>query len=97
MRERGDLQELEIDWRIILKWIFRSLDEDMDWICLAHDKDRWRDFVNALMNIRGSVTCWKIHNEVRTCQLFTSGSAPWSYLKSISVTDYMRACFDRMS
>ena len=26
--------------------------EDMDWIDLAQDKDRWRDLVNAAMNLR---------------------------------------------
>ena len=24
----------------------------MDWIALAHDRDRWRTFVSAVMNLR---------------------------------------------
>jgi hypothetical protein len=39
--------------RIILGWIFRKWDVVVkDWIGLAHDADRWREFVNAVMNIR---------------------------------------------
>ena len=30
----------------------------MDWIELALDKDRWREFVNGIMNLGVSTKCW---------------------------------------
>jgi hypothetical protein len=29
----------------------------MDWIYLAQDRDRWRDVVNAVMNLPCSIKC----------------------------------------
>jgi hypothetical protein len=38
--------------RIILECILKKLDEYMDWIDLAKNKDWWRALVNAVMNLR---------------------------------------------
>jgi hypothetical protein len=49
LRERDHLEDLGVDGRIILRWIFRKWGGDMDWIDLDQDRDRWRALVNAVM------------------------------------------------
>ena len=48
------MEDPAVDGRIILRWIFRKWDVGggMDWFELAEDTDRWRAFVNAVMNLR---------------------------------------------
>jgi hypothetical protein len=41
-----------VDGRVILKWIFRKYDGDVDWIDLAQNRDGWRALVNAVMNFQ---------------------------------------------
>jgi hypothetical protein len=50
--EGDHLEDLGVHRRIILRWIFRKWDGGMDWIDLAQDRDRWRAFVNAVVNIQ---------------------------------------------
>jgi hypothetical protein len=52
LRERDHLGDPGADERIILRWIFRKWDGDMDWIDLAQDRDRLRALVNVVMNFR---------------------------------------------
>jgi hypothetical protein len=52
--EGDHLKDLGVDGKIILKWIFKKCDGGggMDWMELAQDRERWRDIVNAVMNLR---------------------------------------------
>jgi hypothetical protein len=49
---RNCLRDPGIDGWIILKWIFKTWDGDMDWFELAQDRDRWWALVNVVMNLR---------------------------------------------
>jgi hypothetical protein len=37
---------------IILKWIFSWWYGGMDWIDLAQNRDRWKELVSSVMNLR---------------------------------------------
>ena len=40
VRKRDHLEDVGVDKRIILKWIFKEWDGVISWIDLAHDRDR---------------------------------------------------------
>ena len=47
------MEDPVVDGRIILESIFRKWDVGgKDWIDLAQDRERWREFDNAVMNLR---------------------------------------------
>ena len=50
--ERVHLEDPSLNWRKILRWIFRKWDGSVYQIDLAQDMDRWRAVVNAVMNLR---------------------------------------------
>jgi hypothetical protein len=57
LRERDHWEDPGVGGRIIhvLRRIFRKWDVGgMDWIELAQDRDRWRELVNVVMNLRVS-------------------------------------------
>jgi hypothetical protein len=51
LMEKGHLEDLGVDGKVILKWIFKNWDGGIDGIELALDRDRWRALVNAAMNL----------------------------------------------
>jgi hypothetical protein len=54
LSERDHLYYLDVNGRIILKWIFKKWDAGIDWINMAQDRNRCRALVNAVMNLRVS-------------------------------------------
>jgi hypothetical protein len=48
--EGGHLENVGVDGRIILKWIFKKYNLGIYYIYLAQDKDKWRAVVKAVMN-----------------------------------------------
>jgi hypothetical protein len=49
LRERDHLGDPGVNGRIILRWIFGKWDVGIE---LAQDRDRWRAFVNVVINVR---------------------------------------------
>jgi hypothetical protein len=50
--ERDNSEDLRIDGRMGSEWILGRLAGGVEWIQLAQDRDRWRAFVNTVMNLR---------------------------------------------
>ena len=52
LRKGGHLEDLGIDGKIMLRWVFRKWDGYMDWIFLAQDRDSWPALVKAVMKLK---------------------------------------------
>jgi hypothetical protein len=52
MRERSHWGDPDVDGRIILRWIFRKLERVGAWMELAQDRDRWRELLSTVKNLR---------------------------------------------
>ena len=48
---KDDLEDLDVDGRIVLKCAFKKWDGGMDWIQPAQDRDRWLAVVNAVIDL----------------------------------------------
>jgi len=52
LRERKHLENLGVNWRILLKCIFsKGNEEGMDWTDLVQDRQKWRAILNTAMNL----------------------------------------------
>ena len=51
LKDGDHLEDLGVDRRIILKWIFKKRMGGMEWIDLAQDRDMWWALVNTVMNL----------------------------------------------
>jgi len=51
LKDRDHLQDSDLEWRIILRWIIKKWNGSIDWVNLAQDRDRWRALVNSIMNL----------------------------------------------
>jgi hypothetical protein len=62
---KGHMEDLGLDGRIILKWIFEKLDRGVDWIDLAQYREKRRPLVNTVINLFFSIKCGEILNKLR--------------------------------
>jgi hypothetical protein len=46
------LEDLGVDGRIILKWMFKKMVWGVDWIGLAQERGKFQAFENAVVNLR---------------------------------------------
>ena len=51
LRIRDNLEDRDVDGRIIVVCILEKWDGGMNWIGLVQDRDRWRAVLNAVMNL----------------------------------------------
>ena len=70
LRERGHWGDQDVDGRIILRWIFRTLEGRGgrgDWMELAQHRDRWRALVGYGEGLWGSIN---VGNFLTSCKVY---------------------------
>ena len=51
LRERDHFKDIRVDGKIILNWILKKLDRDLDWIVWAQDRIKGRALANTVMKV----------------------------------------------
>ena len=54
LRERDHLEDIEVDRRIILKWVFKKWVAGVDWIDVAQDRDKCCPLVTGVKKSAGN-------------------------------------------
>ena len=54
LRERDHFKDISVNGKIILNWILKKLDRDLDWIVWAQDRIKRRALENTVMKRRVS-------------------------------------------
>ena len=54
LRERDHFKDIRVDGKIILNWILKKLDRDLECIVWAQDRIKGRALANTVMNRRVS-------------------------------------------
>jgi len=52
LKGRDYFEDICVDERIILEWLFGQVWEDLDWMHLVQNRDKWQVFVNTVMNLQ---------------------------------------------
>jgi len=54
LRERDHFKDIRVDGKVILNWILKKLDRDLDWIVWTQDRIKRRALANTVMKRRVS-------------------------------------------
>jgi len=66
-------------WKVKIRTDLREMRcKDVNCIHLFQDVNQWRDLVNMVMNLRGSIKGEEFLDQLSDCLLLKKGSAPYS-------------------
>jgi hypothetical protein len=77
-RERNNLEDLCVNWRIILKRIFKKWEVGLYWIYLTQDGKKLQAFINTVIKHPALKNAEIFLTICGTVRFLRKGSAPWS-------------------